>query len=254
MDAPETTPALLARRLLRACDRATLATHRRAGDATAGWPYAALVLLAADHDASPLLLISELAEHTRDIAADDRVALMLDGTAGLDEPLTGARVTLLGRARRTAQPRHRQRFLARHPGAAMYADFRDFAFYRVAVERAHLVGGFGRIHWIEGGALLDDPADATALVASEADILAHMNQDHADAVALYATRVLGLPPGPAGTQWHMTGIDAEGIDLRLAGAGGGGRTGRIDFPRRVRDAEQARAELVRLAKQARSGA
>jgi hypothetical protein len=244
----------VARRLLRASDRATLATRRRDGEAADGWPYAALVLLAVDHDASPLLLISGLAEHTKDIARDDRVALMLDGTAGLDEPLTGPRVTLLGRARQTQEPRHRARFLARHPGAAMYADFGDFAFYRVQVERGHLVGGFGRIHWIDGAALLDDVNDAAALAAREAEIVEHMNRDHADAVALYAARLLGQPGGPQGTVWRMTGIDPEGIDLRLTGAGSGGRTGRVSFRCRIKDATEARAELVRLAKQARSTA
>jgi putative heme iron utilization protein len=254
MDAPETLPNLLARRLLRAADRATLATRRRDGDRLGGWPYAALALMAVDHDASPLLLISGLAEHTKDIGRDDRVALMIDGTSGLDEPLTGARVTLLGRARRTDAPRHRARFLARHPGAAMYADFGDFGFYRVAVERAHLVGGFGRIHWIEGAALVDDTADAADLVEREADIVAHMNADHADALELYATRLLGQAAWPEGTAWRLTGVDPEGCDLRLAGLGGAGKTARLDFARRVTDAEQARGELMRLVKQARTAA
>jgi len=254
MDAPESTPAQLARRLLRGSDRATLATRRRDSDLQGGWPYAALVLIAVDHDASPLLLISGLAEHTKDIAEDDRVALLVDGTAGLDEPLTGPRVTVIGRARRAESPVHRARFLARHPGAAMYADFKDFGFYRVQAERAHLVAGFGRIHWIEGAALLDDAGDAAALAEREADIVQHMNQDHAEVVALYATRLLGKAPGPEGTKWRLTGVDPEGADLRLSGPGGAGAVGRIGFQRRVRDAEQARVELVRLAKQARSTA
>lgn len=254
MDAPEATPARLARHLLRASDRATLATRRREDDGQGGGPYAALVLIAVDHDASPLLLISGLAEHTKDIARDDRVALLVDGTAGLDEPLTGPRVTLTGRARRTDAPGHRARFLARHPGAAMYADFKDFGFYRVQVERAHLVAGFGRIHWIEGAALLADAGDAAALIEREADIVQHMNQDHADVVELYATRLLGRKPGAPGTQWRLTGVDPEGADLRLAGAGAGGQVGRVAFRHRVRDAEQARVELARLAKQARATA
>jgi len=245
-------PAIGARRLVRAADRATLATLHRPGDAEAGSPYAALVLMAVDHDASPILLISGLAEHTKDIARDDRVSLLVDGTAGLDEPLTGPRVSLMGRIRRTEEPRHRTRFLARHPGAATYADFRDFGFYWVEVARAHLVAGFGRIHWIDGAALLDPPDDASALVEREADIVGHMNEDHADAVALYATALLGQPVAPEGCQWRLTGIDPEGCDLRLLGEGGGGRVARLDFPRRVVDAEQARAELVRLVKQARA--
>lgn len=243
MDDPELSPGRSARGLLRSADRAYLATRRR-GDAPApDWPYAALVLLAVDHDASPLLLISALAEHTKDIAADNRVALLVDGTQGLDQPLTGARATLLGRIEQTGAPRHRARFLARHPGASMYADFKDFGFFRVAVERAHLVAGFGRIHWIDAGELLDAAGDAPELAAAESEIVRHMNRDHADALSLYAAKLLGLPSGA----WVMTGIDAEGLDMRLAG-----RVARLDFPRRIATAEQARAELVRLAKQART--
>jgi putative heme iron utilization protein len=242
MTTAEASPGRSVRRLMRAADRGYLATRRRKDAEAPDWPYAALVLVAADHDAAPLLLISGLAEHTKDIAADGRVALLIDGTAGLDEPLTGARATLLGRLARTADPRHRARFLARHPGAAMYADFKDFAFYRLAVERAHLVSGFGRIHWIGADALLDR-GDHAALAAAEPEIVAHMNQDHAEALGLYATKLLGLAPGA----WKMTGIDAEGLDLRL-----GGRTARLDFQDRIATAEQARAELVRLATQARA--
>jgi putative heme iron utilization protein len=225
---------------MRAVDRAALATLARPGTPESGAPYAALVLVALDHDASPLLLISTLAEHTKNLQADDRVALLFDGTAGLAEPLTGPRVTLHGRAAPTDDPRLRARFLARHPGAALYAGFRDFAFWRVAPARAHIVAGFGRIHWIDAVAL--DVADAAPLAAAEAEIVAHMNQDHAAAVQLYATRLLGR----AGDGWVMTGVDPEGADLRR-----GGEVARLPFPAPVRDAEGARAALVRLVRQAR---
>ena len=143
-------PARLARRLLRTVESASLATIERDG----GGPYASLVLVAADEDGSPILLLSDLAEHSRNLAADDRASLMIDGTAGLEDRLTGPRLTLLGRAIASDAPRHRAGFLARHPGAAQYADFGDFRFYRVAVERAHLVAGFGRVHAISADDLL----------------------------------------------------------------------------------------------------
>lgn len=149
-------PAKAARALLAAASQATLATTLSASGARDrdGWPFASLVLIAHDDGGSPLLLLSDLAEHSRNIAADDRVSLLIDGTAGHDDPLTGPRLTVLGRARRSADANHRQRFLARHPEAALYADFNDFAVYRIALDRAHLVAGFGRIDWIEGAALL----------------------------------------------------------------------------------------------------
>lgn len=232
-------PPSLARGVMRAVDRAALSTARR-GDA---WPYGSLVLVALDHDASALMLLSALAEHTRNLREDPRVSLLFDGTAGYDQPLEGPRVTVLGRAERTVDPRHRDRFMARHPDAASYQGFGDFALYRVVPARAHMVAGFGAVHWIEGAELALDAEDHRALVAAEADIVAHMNGEHADAIDAYAAGLLGL----AGGGWRMTGIDPEGVDLRR-----GGSVGRLTFDRPVDSPESARAALVRLARQARA--
>lgn len=230
------TPAMQARAVARACRTATLATSM-AGDP--GQPYASLVLVAFDLDATPLLLVSTLADHTRNIAADNRVSLLCDGTLGHDESLTGPRVSLLGRAEKTDEPRHRARYLARHPSAEGYAGFKDFAFYKIIVERAHIVAGFGRIHWFDDYLL---PAPQ-ALIDAEAGILEHMNTDHADAVQLYANRLLGKN----GDGWRLCGIDPEGCDLIC-----GHELARLPFDTLVQDAESARAELVRLVKQARA--
>ena len=127
----------------------------------------------------------------------------------------------------------------------MYAGFRDFNFYRVAIERAHFVAGFGRIDAIDGAALRLDPSPWQALIDREADIVSHMNEDHADAVGLYATRLLGLAPG----EWRMTGVDADGCDLRWRG-----QVARLTFDAPVFDAEQARKALVELVRRARSKA
>lgn len=227
------------RGLLRALDRTSLATNLPGEPAA--WPYASLVLVAVDHDLSPILLISDMAEHTKAIKADDRVSLLFDGTAGLEQPLTGPRVTVLGRARRTADERLKARFLARHPDAALYAGFKDFGFYRVAVERAHLVGGFGKIRWIDGAELV--PPQAAGLAEAEAGIVEHMNADHADAVQLYAAKLIGL----AGDGWTMTGIDSEGIDLRRAG-----NVARLAFDVPLQAAGEARKVLVALVGKARA--
>jgi heme iron utilization protein len=238
MSAQEPTPGAAARRLMRSRRTAALATAL-AGEAR---PYASLVLTACDHDGSPILLLSRLAEHTRNLEAEPRACLLFDGTQGLESPLTGARASVLGRAERTAEPRLRARFLARHPDAAGYAGFADFGFFRFEVERAHLVAGFGRIHWAARSDVLY-AGEASALAAREADIVAHMNEDHADAIQLYAQKLCGA----TGDGWRMTGCDPEGVDLALAGA-----TLRVDFERPAADAEGARAELVRLVKRARS--
>jgi putative heme iron utilization protein len=227
------------RGLLRALDRASLATSLPGEPAA--WPYASLVLVAVDHDLSPILLLSDMAEHTKAIKADDRVSLLFDGTGGLDQPLTGPRATVLGRAERTADERLKARFLARHPDAALYAGFKDFGFYRVAVERAHLVGGFGKICWIDGAELV--PPQAAGLAEAEAGIVEHMNIDHADTVQLYAAKLIGL----AGDGWRMTGIDSEGIDLRRAG-----KVGRLAFDVPLQASGEARKVLVALVGKARA--
>ena len=227
------------RTLLRELDRASLATILPREPA--GWPYASLVLVAVDHDLSPILLLSDMAEHTKAIKADDRVSLLFDGTAGLDQPLTGPRATVLGRAERIADERLKARFLAHHPDAALYAGFADFGFYRIALERAHLVGGFGKIRWIGAAELA--PPQAEGLAAAEAGIVEHMNADHADAVGLYAAKLIGR----AGDGWKMTGIDPEGVDLRR-----GGQVARLAFDVPLQSAGEARKVLVGLVGKARA--
>lgn len=236
------SPAQQGRALARACRTATLATSMADGS---GQPYASLVLLACDVDATPLLLISTLADHTKNILNDNRVSLLCDGTGGYAEPLTGPRVTLLGIAEKTELPRHHARFLARHPSAEMYAGFKDFAFYRLRITRAHIVAGFGKIHWFDDYTY---SGDWQALAEAEAGIIAHMNADHADAVQLYATKLLGHTEGT----WRMCGVDPEGADLIRADENHEGELLRLPFVKPVSDAEGARVELVRLVKQARS--
>lgn len=227
------------RDLVRGLDRASLATALPVeGD---NWPYASLVLVTVDHDLSPIMLLSDLAEHTKAIAADDRVSLLFDGTHGLDQPLTGPRVTLVGRASRTDDARLGRRFLSHHPDAGMYAGFKDFHFYRVVVERAHLVAGFGKIRWLSAAELGGVPADG--LADAEQGIVSHMNEDHGDAVQLYAGKLLGL----GGNDWRMTGIDAEGIDLRQRG-----QVSRLAFEVPLGAASEARKVLVALVGKARA--
>src|SRR5262245_17344071 len=167
-------PATLARSLARSRTRAALATS------LGGAPYASLVLIALDLDASPLLLLSDLAQHSRNIAFDPRVSLLLDATEGHPDPLTGPRLTLLGRAQPTDDRPSLARFIAHHAASAGYAGFDDFHLYRVEVERGHLVAGFGRIDWIDGGDFRF-AADVGMLRAAEPEILKHMNDDHTDA-------------------------------------------------------------------------
>jgi len=230
-----------ARDLIRSRQKGALSTALAGFE---GWPYGSLVLVANDYDASPILLISDLAEHAKNIAEDARASLLFDGTSrrGAD-PLDGPRVSVLGRARKSEAPHLRARYLARHPAAARFAEFGDFCIYRFEVERAYLVEGFGRVRWFEPAALLfDSPANAQ-FADAEPGILAHMNEDHADAVALYAGRLLGR----GGGGWRMVGIDPEGFDLRRHGT-----LARLTFEQPLADAGEARAVLAGLAGIARA--
>jgi len=124
------------------------------GTSLDGSPYVSLVLVAFDIDGAPLLLLSDLAQHTRNITADARVSLLFDGAGEYADPLTGPRLTVLGVAALSDDPATRRRYVGAHPSAAMYAGFKDFNLYRVSLARGHFVAGFGKIAWIEADRLL----------------------------------------------------------------------------------------------------
>ena len=233
-----------ARELARASAVASLATLDRDG----GPPHASFVTVALAGDLSPILLLSGLAQHRKNLAAHPAAALLMAGegrgVAAQPDPLAGDRVTVRGTIAPSGDPAHRARFLARHPEAAGYADFRDFDFFRMAVGAVHLVGGFGRISSFDGADWPPGLPEAHPLRAAESDIVAHMNEDHADAVAAYAAGLLGRPAGP----WRMTGIDPWGIDLR-----NGGEIARLAFDAPVLGPDAARRALVALVRKARAG-
>lgn len=208
-------------------------------------PFASLINVATEPDGSPILLMSQLSGHTRHLANDPRLSLLLAQT-GEGDPLSHPRLTLTGKAEKITGPEGRAalkaRFLAKHPKAALYADFGDFAFYHVEVAQAHLNGGFGKTGRFEWADLKTGIEDADALIAGEAGALAHMNADHKEALALYATKLAGAPQG----EWVATGLDPEGMDLALEDL-----TARLTFPQRVSDGDGLRKVLVELAKAVR---
>ena len=239
--ASSSEPAPAARRLTRTALKGSLATL----DREIGHPYASLVLVATEPDGAPIFLISRLALHTKNLEKDPRASLLIDGTGGLGDPLTGGRLTLMGEARASGSGTARRRFLARHPSAEGYAGFADFSMYALTVARGHYIGGFGRIVDLPPAALSTGIADAGALIEAEPGIVAHMNADHADALALYATVLAKCPAG----DWRMSGIDPDGIDLLHCT---NAAAARIDFVQRVLTPGAARDMLVALARQART--
>jgi len=241
-DLPEFDPQALAKELLRSATTGALATL----DAS-GAPFASLVTVATDADGRPLLLLSRLATHTRQLETDDRASLLL-ARIGRGDPLAHPRLTLNGRAQRLARDsaegaRARRRFLAHHPKAELYADFGDFAFWRLDPAAGHLNGGFARAAELGCAELLTDLSDARGVLEVEEGALAHMNADHADAITLYGEVLLRAGKG----RWRLAGLDPEGLDLDR-----GGELRRLVFPGRVRTADELRAMLVVLAKEARA--
>ena len=231
----------LARSLLRRSRQGALATLM----AGSGDPYCSLVNVASHPDGSPLLLISRLAVHTRNLLSDTRVSLMLDERAEGD-PLEGSRIMLAGRAEESAGPDLeivRRRYLKAHPSAEAFVNFKDFSFFRIRPGGTHLVAGFGRIVDLKPEQFLTDLSDARALVEAELGAIDHINADHRDAANLYATRLLGADAA----DWSCTGCDPDGIDMQA-----GGKTLRLDFPERVTGPGELRRMLVKLAEEARA--
>ena len=225
--------------LMRSLRSASLSTGLATVD---GWPYGSMVTVAIDQGANPLLLMSDLSDHTRNLAEDSRASLLFVQPTRHRNPQRGARVTVMGKIRKTNKLEHAARFLTIHPEAEMYAGFGDFNFYRMSVERAHWVGGFARAQWLGGKYVTPGGAAVRAISESKAGIMEHMNSDHDNAVDLYAQKLLGR----RGDGWRMVGIDGDGADLERDG-----RFVRLRFPSAISNAAEARDILVSLAAEAR---
>src|SRR5215468_6785449 len=235
-------PSRLAKSLLRRSRQGALATLM----AGIGDPYCSLVNVASSPDGAPILLISRLAVHTKNLLADARVSLMLDERAPGD-PLEGARIMVAGRAEEAdggAREVLRRRYLNAHRSAETFVDFKDFSFFRIRPIGAHLVAGFGRIVDLKPEQFLTEVVDAVDLLAAEQGAIAHMNEDHREAMNLYATKLLGAEAA----DWRCTGCDPEGFDMQADS----GRTLRLEFPARVIGPGDLRKVLVKLAEEARA--
>jgi putative heme iron utilization protein len=229
-DAAEETPAWTARKLLRAARAGTLATTAQ------GQPFASLVTPGCAADLSVLLLLSDLSEHTRHLRAEPRCAVLVAGEAGSANPQTAPRVTVTGLAEPVDDATLKARWLAVHPYAALYADFGDFHLWRIRPLAALFVGGFARATRLRRDDLTPDPAAVATLAEAEADIIAHCNQDHADAMARLGAAAGGVTGG-----WRMVTADVDGCDLVLED-----RSARVPWPAPVNEAKEVRTALVRM--------
>jgi len=232
---------LEARQFLRSTRTAILSTHSAKLE---GYPFGSVAPFVLDHQCQPIILISSIAEHTKNIAANPKVSLLV--FAGAEDLQANARLTLLGTAHvinKNDDADLRARYLRYLPQASGYFDMHDFAFYRIQIETCRYIAGFGKMGWLSGSDLMTDmPADSQ-LASQEAHILNHMNTDHADSLIAYCRHVHGVEA----TQATMLGIDCDGFDVATI-VNNQTMTLRFAFATPIHDAQSARAALVSLSK------
>lgn len=234
---------LLAKQLIRTARFGALAVL----EAGTGHPLASRVAVATDLDGTPVILTSTLSGHTTALRADPSCSLLV-GEPGKGDPLAHPRVSLFCSAIRVergsdAHSRLRRRYLARHPKAELYVDFGDFAFFRLKLLRASLNGGFGKAFELERQDLETKIDQVDHWNSMEEGAVAHMNEDHRDAVKLYAERLLKGEKA----NWRLACLDPEGLDLVA-----GDRCLRLWFAAPLNVPQELRPALVALALQARN--
>ncbi|MDO9454326.1 MAG: DUF2470 domain-containing protein [Stagnimonas sp.] len=231
-----------ARRLMQCVSHGVLSTHSLAVE---GYPFGSVVTFATDAAGQPVLLLSDIAQHTANIKADARVSLTL--AEPNDDPQAGGRLTLIGDAELITDPGSSgiaDRYLRRFPAAAQYHEAHDFAYYRLRVLKARFIGGFGRIHWVSAeGIQFANPF----LGESERGMCAHMNDDHVDAMRDFC-RMAGVETTDTEAP-QMSGIDPEGCDLLL-----GKKLLRFEFDAPALTPKEVRMAMVALTRRARSAA
>lgn len=241
-EAPEPTLAERARTLVSLGRVGSLSTHSHKFP---GFPFGSVMPYAVDGAGRPVFFISSMAMHTQNLHKDPHASLLVMQPDALEDPLGAARVTVVGTAGVVAAEEVRELYLSRHEDARYWADFSDFAYFRLQPAGVYFIGGFGVMGWIsaeEYAAAAPDP-----LMESAQGILSHMNADHAEALRLIARHFAGEPADGA----LMTAVDRLGFHLRIQTAGGVvGR--RVAFPREVRNSEEARAVFIEMVRQART--
>ena len=225
-----------ARQMLRAHRYGVLSTLSKKFD---GYPFGSITPYLVDHDASLLILISTLAEHTKNILQDPRVSLIAHDQHNPHIQSQG-RITVVGNAapeadREQAALRYQRYF----PESQAYFAMHDFSFYRIRPIAIRYIGGFGRIHWVDMENYVVPPYP---LIEQESDVIAHMNSDHQDTMRNYCQHFHQC----AALDVAMLGIDIDGFDVRADG-----KVWRFDFAQPVMDAQQARTALVEMARVAK---
>jgi len=214
-----------------------------------GTPYGSVAPFGIDGEGRPVLCISEIAEHTRNLRTDPRSSLLvLEPVARGTDPLAAGRLTLLGRTEPVPAPElddARAVHLAANPYAAGYLDFGDFSLWRLEVVSLRYIGGYGHMSWVDADGWRQASPDP---LAAEVDrIVAHLNADHDEACLLIVRRLAGRDDATAAA---ATGVDRYGLELDATGPDGTARV-RLGFDEPATTPEAVRRATVALVHQAR---
>jgi len=243
-DVPTPSHAERARTLASRLGTGTLCTVTNEPE---GYPYGSFVTFALQGP-DPVFLISGLAEHTKNLKRDPRASLLVAESRAAD-PLANGRVTLLGPCTPVDDgdaAGAREVFLAAHPGASYYVDYRDFGFFRLHTQSIRYIGGYGRMSWVTGDAFRD--AEPDPLAEDAQGIIDHMNADHADTMVTMARAFTRASDTSAAA---MTSVDRYGFELSVT-TGAGPRPVRLAFDSQVHDKTAARKAIVAMVKAARA--
>lgn len=237
---------------LRSTQRGILATHSTKFD---GYPFGSVAPFVLDHDCQPVLLISSIAEHTKNIIANPKVSLLV--FTGDEDLQANARLTVLGNAVKIDKEdaNLRARYLRYLPQAATYFDMHDFSFYRIEITQMRYIAGFGKMGWLSGEDITFSSSTNNAQLAEiETSMIAHMNQDHADSLIAYCKHFHGLDTSHA----SILGIDNAGFDVRAETAPNSesnletsSKILRFNFEQPIHDAQSARQAFVSMSKAAK---
>lgn len=199
-----------------------------------GYPFGSLTPYCLSDNLEPLLLISKIAQHTKNINANPKVCLTVFSDENPDIQ-NNSRLTYIGDAYPSDLKEDKDRYSTYFPASKSYFDFHDFGIYKINFKRARYIGGFGKIHWVESEQLiLENP-----LKDVEKRIIDHMNNDHQDSIIKYCKAYKNKDVETA----QMLSIDSEGFDVL-----GDNLFFRFDFEEPVLDAKMAREVLVKMAK------
>ena len=236
------TLASEARQFLRSTRHGVLSTH---SNKFAGYPFGSVTPFVLDSDCQPIILISSIAEHTKNIAANAKVSLLVFAEGA--DLQANARLTLIGEAVQIDKNDSdlRARYLRYLPQTVGYFDMHDFAFYRIKIHQARYIAGFGKMGWADGAEMT---ATNTQITALENGMMAHMNTDHADSMMAYCQHFYGLNP----QRVELIGIDSDGFDIRATLSSGDSESIasilRFHFETPIFDAQSARAAFVAMSK------